>query len=107
MRFYRHLYVSEGLEKKKDKLIHKMKKGKYPWTAYLLVLLEEGENQMEIFSTVLLKQKMMSDDIFVVGLADSESDAVQMVESLVREIYDNTGVVDIRTYIKQKELGEE
>lgn len=106
MKFYKHLYVSEAIEKKKDKLISKMKKGKYPWTTYLLVLLEEGENQMEIFSTVLLKQKMISDDIFVVGLADSESSAIQIVEELTREVYDNTGTVDIRAYIKHKEIGE-
>ena len=44
MKFYKHLYVSEDIGKKKEKIIRNMKSGKYPLTTYLLVLTEEGEN---------------------------------------------------------------
>ena len=46
-----------------------MKSGKYPLTTYLLVLIEEGENQLEFYSASLLRQGMLyEEDIFVVGL---------------------------------------
>ena len=104
MKFYRNLYVSESLEKKKDKIIQKMKKGKYPLTIYILALIEEGENQLEFYSSALLRQKMVSDEgIFVVGIAAGYDDAVYLVEDIAKEVYERTGSLDIRSYIQEQE----
>lgn len=106
MKFYRNLYVSESLEKKKDKIIQKMKQGKYPLTIYILALIEEGENQMEFYSAALLRQKVVSDDgIFVVGIAAGYDDAVYLVEDIAKEVYEKTGDLDIRSYIREQDIG--
>lgn len=106
MKFYRNLYVSESLEKKKDKIIQKMKQGKYPFTIYILALIEEGENQMEFYSAALLRQKVVSDDgIFVVGIAAGYDDAVYLVEDIAKEVYEKTGDLDIRSYIREQDIG--
>lgn len=87
MKFYKHLYVSEDIGKKKEKIIRNMKSGKYPLTTYLLVLIEEGENQLEFYSASLLRQGMLyEEDIFVVGLASGYEDAVYLVEEIIREV---------------------
>ena len=47
MRFYKNLYVSESMTKKKEKVIAKLNKKKYPLNTYVIALIEEGENQLE------------------------------------------------------------
>lgn len=107
MKFYKHLYISEEIGKKKDKIIQKLKEGKYPLTIYLIALIEEGENQLEFYSTALLRQDMLyDDDIFVVGLASGYDDAVYLIEEITREVYEKTGDVDIRSYIREQDKHE-
>ena len=104
MKFYKNLYVSEEIGKKKDKIIQKLKAGKYPMTTYIITLIEDGDNQLEFYSTALLKQDMLYDEgIFVVGLAAGYDDAVYLIEEITREVYEKTGDVDIRSYIKELE----
>lgn len=108
MRFYRNLYVSEELENKRELILTRLKKGKYPITTYLLVLIEDGPNQLELFSTSLLHQKMIADhDYFVVGIASGYFDAVYMVEDIAKEVYEKTGGLDIRSYIIEREINRQ
>ena len=70
MRFYKNLYVSESMAKKKEKVIAKLNKKKYPLKTYVIALIEEGENQLEFYSTLMFRQgSVIDDDIFAVGLA--------------------------------------
>lgn len=104
MKFYKNLYVSEYVEKKKEKIINKLKQGKIPFSYYIIVLLEEGENQLEFYSTSLLYQeKLREEELFVVGIAAGYEDAIYLVEEISKEVYENTGGVDIRSYIQNKE----
>ena len=43
MRFYKNLYVSESMTKKKEKVIAKLNKKKYPLNTYVIALIEEGD----------------------------------------------------------------
>lgn len=104
MKIYKNLYVSESLKEKKEKIINKLCSGKYPLTVYLLALIEEGENQMEFFSASMLWQKMVAeDDLFVVGIASGYDDAVYLVKDIAEEVYEETGGLDIRAYIRERE----
>ena len=108
MRFYKNLYVSESLEKKKDKIIKKLSAGKYGLTLYLLVLIPEGENQLEFYSAAMLRQKLISDEgLFVVGIASGYDDAVYLVQEIAGEVYEATGGLDIRSYIREQESRED
>lgn len=104
MKFYKNLYVSDGYKKKKEKLVQKMKDGKYPLSAFVLVLIENGPNQMEFYPAAMLYQGYLTaDNLYVVGLAESYMDAVYMVEEITREVYESTGTADIRSYMKSQE----
>ena len=77
MRYYKHLYLTEGLEKKK-----------------------------EIYPTIQFKQPAFPEqELFVVGITKGYDEAVELVEQIVQEVYDQTGTCDIRSYILEKEQG--
>ena len=102
MRFYKNLYVSESMAKKK------LNKKKYPLKTYVIALIEEGENQLEFYSTLMFRQgSVIDDDIFAVGLADGYDDALYLVEEIAKEVYEQTGDLDIRSYIRKQEREEE
>ena len=102
MRFYKNLYVSESMTKKKEKVIAKLNKKKYPLNTYVIALIEEGENQLEFYSTLMFRQgSVIDDDIFVVGIAGGYDDALYLVEEIAKEVYEKTGDLDIRSYIRE------
>lgn len=106
MRFYKNLYVSESMAKKKEKVIAKLNKKKYPLNTYVIALIEEGENQLEFYSTLMFRQgSVIDDNIFAVGLA-SGYDALYLVEEIAKEVYEETGDLDIRSYIRKQEREE-
>lgn len=108
MRFYKHLYVSDSLKKKKEKIIAKLNKKKYPLSIYVVTLIEDGTNQLEFYSTLMFRQgSVIDEDIFVVGLASGYEDALYLVEDIVKEVYEKTGDLDIRAYIRGQEREEE
>ena len=107
MRFYKNLYVSESMTKKKEKVIAKLNKKKYPLNTYVIALIEEGENQLEFYSTLMFRQGSVIDDgIFAVGLASGYDDALYLVEEIAKEVYEKTGDLDIRSYIREQEREE-
>ena len=107
MRFYKNLYVSESMAKKKEKVIAKLNKKKYPLNTYVIALIEEGENQLEFYSTLMFRQgSVIDDDIFVVGIAGGYDDALYLVEEIAKEVYEKTGDLDIRSYIRERERND-
>lgn len=107
MKFYKNLYVSDGYKKKKEELIGRMKNGKYPLSAFILVLIEDGSNQMEFYPAAMLYQGYLeTDNLYIVGMAESYMDMLYMVEDITREVYEKTGTADIRAYIKAQETQE-
>lgn len=108
MKFYESLYLSDKYKEKKEEIICKMQKGKYPLSAYILTLIEKGENQLEFFPTIQLYQGYIdTESLYVIGIAESYLDAVYLVEDMTRETYAQTGTADIRSFLLQsKEIDE-
>lgn len=104
MRYYKNLYLQEGLEKKKAKIMKKLNDNKLQVSMHLIVLAENGKNQLEILNSLFLLQKdYPAADVLVVGLAKSYEDALEIVEKITQEVYDNTKGADIRSYLLRKE----
>ena len=83
MRYYKHLYLTEGLEKKKEKIIRKLEAGKLQPGVHVITLAVSERNQLEIYPTIQFKQPAFPE----------------------QELYDQTGTCDIRSYILEKEQG--
>ena len=106
MRYYKHLYLTEGLKKKKEKIIRNLETGKLQPGVHVITLAVNEKNQLEIYPTIQFKQPAFPEqDLFVVGIAKGYDEAVELVEQIVQEVYDRTGACDIRSYILEKEQG--
>ncbi len=106
MRYYKHLYLAEGI-KKKEKIIRKLEEKKLQMNIHVITLARNEKNQLEIYnSMVFLQPNFPHDDLFVVGLAKGYEDAVEMVEEIAQEVYNKTKGADIRSYILEREQEE-
>ena len=104
MRYYKHLYLTEGLEKKKEKIIRKLEAGKLQPSVHVITLAISEKNQLEIYPTLQFKQPAFPEqDLFVVGITKGYEEAVELVEEISREVYDATGDLELRDYIQAKE----
>lgn len=106
MRYYKHLYLAEGI-KKKEKIIRKLEEKKLQMNIHVITLARNEKNQLEIYnSMVFLQPDFPYDDFLVVGLAKGYEDAVEMVEEITQEVYNKTKGADIRSYILEREQEE-
>lgn len=104
MRYSTELYIGEDLEKKKEKVIRKLEEGKFQPGIQLIVLAQNPQNQLEIFSAALLLQPSYPKcDLLVVGITKSYEEALEYVENLVQTVYNETKSTDVRSYILKKE----
>ncbi len=104
MKYYRYLYLSEGIIRKKDRIIQKLEHNKFQPGIHLLLLPSNGHDQLEILpAKFLLQPEYPKDGLFVVGITNSYDTALELVEKITQEVYDNTREVNIREYILRKE----
>lgn len=104
MHIYKNLYVPEGLEKKKEKLVRKLQKGRRLPGVYLITLASGEQNQLDILPAWMRRQKNYPDELpLLVGMTKDYEDALEMVEEIVQEVYNETKGADVRSYILKKE----
>lgn len=104
MRYYKHLYLMKGLEKKKEKIIRKLEENKFQMNIYIITLAQNEENHLEIYDSILLLQPSFPhEDFFVVGIVKGYEDALDLVEEITQEVYNETKGADIRSFILKKE----
>lgn len=104
MRYYKHLYMGESLKKKKRKILKKLEKRKLLPGVYLIVLCETEKNQLEIFDfNQTLQRHYPRKDYFVAGIAKGFDEAAEILEEIVKSVYNETEGADIRSYILNKE----
>lgn len=109
MKYYFNLYWSKELVGKEKEILTKLGQEKVQLNKYLIVLTENDVNHLEFFDSVLLKQKLFKrDDLFVVGIAEGYTGALELVEKITQDVYDVTKGTDIRQYllVTQKEFEE-
>ncbi|HJA12204.1 MAG TPA: hypothetical protein H9799_04510 [Candidatus Mediterraneibacter merdipullorum] len=100
LKLYCELYVSECWREKKEKLISRLKKNRLQPRVYLITLAQGGQNHLEFFSSVLLKQHVFdSRELFLVGIADGYDECLAMTEEIAGLVCRRTGGTDIRGYI--------
>ena len=84
----------------------KLEAGKLQPGVHVITLAVSERNQLEIYPTIQFKQPAFPEqELFVVGITKGYDEAVELVEQIVQEVYDQTGTCDIRSYILEKEQG--
>ena len=97
--FYHNLYVSECWQKKKGKIVKRLKENKLQPQVYVITLSQGEQNQLEFFSSVLLKQSIFEHSkLFVIGIADGYDLQIYIMNrfSLLKKLF--------KTYIKKPKV---
>lgn len=101
---YCDLYVSEGLKRKKNKILKKLMERTLQPTLYILTLAQGEHNHLEFYPALLLQQPWYDDaTIFVVGIAEGYDAAVDLVEGIACEVLEETGGTDIRRFLTERQ----
>ena len=97
MKFYCDLFISEDFKMKKEELVRRLKDEDFRRNMYLITLAQGEQNNLEFYSSLLLKQHIYDDvPVFVVGIASGYTDALYMTEDIVNAVYADTRDTDIR-----------
>ncbi len=98
MRFYKKLYTSPSLQDKKRQIVRKLRAGKMMPSLYVITL--SGQNDlMDIYHSILLKQPYYrKNPPFVIGIAESNGAAVELVQHILMDVYAKTGGFDLKTF---------
>ena len=108
-KFFCDLYVSEGWEKKKLKLIkklqkNKLQKNKLQPSVYVITLSQGKQNHLEYYSSLLLKQHIFDNaSLFIVGIANGYDGALSLIERIAEEAYEKTGEVNLRKFLLDRQ----
>lgn len=106
MRFHylKTLYTNDWSERKIKRIKKKLRAQKTMFSLYLITIPEKNTGQLEIYNSLFFKQPILQDiieDVNVVGFASSYGEALELVKTIVDEVLDKTGGLDIRSYIKE------
>lgn len=104
MRFYRHLYCSDSLKKRKRKIIWKIRHNAGQISVYVITMSDQEEEQLEIFhSGQLLQKYYRTHPPYIIGIADGYQGALELTRGIAEEVYRKTGGLDIKSYLKGRE----
>lgn len=104
MRWALNLYTTEKTKKILPRIMHKIGKNKIQAGVWVITLASNELNLLDIFHSIHYVQPMfakMNPDI--VGLAESEDAAKELVLKMMKDVYDTNGNFDVRTYFQFEE----
>jgi hypothetical protein len=100
MRFYRKLYTSHELRRKKATVVWKLKTGR-PQPLVYVIALARNNDLFEIYHSAMLKQKYFrkkENAPYILGVALGYDGAVELITQMITEVYAATGGYDVKTY---------
>lgn len=104
--FSEKLYTGEMTPGKVKSIKRKITKGRPIFGLYVVTLPLESYGLLEIYSYNTLLQPHYQNEknqIVIVGLMESQEDAIDMVTNLIGEMYTNTQGFDVKGYLEQIE----
>ena len=104
MKYYHELYLDKYTSLAKNEILRKIKNAEWLIEIYVIVLSKNKKNHLEIYNAAhFLQEGWGQQEEMLVGLASGYNEALELVEKIVEEVYDNTKGTDIRNYILQKQ----
>ena len=104
MEIYYQIYFSEQLQKKKARILRKLKQNRIQPGIYLIVFEQKEKSTLEFFPSLLLKQKRFClENHMVVGIASGYDEALEMVRDMTDQVYQKTGGTDVCAYLRKEQ----
>lgn len=104
MRWAINLYTTEKTRKKLPMIMRKIRKKKLQPGVWLITLASNEQNLLDLFHSVCYLQPVfekLNPDI--VGVAQDEETAKELVMEITKDVYEKQGNFDMRTYFKFQE----
>lgn len=100
MKWHKHLFIGEKVERKLWKIKWKIKHNAGQLNIYLLNIPFESQNQLEIIhSTMLLSKYYPKHLLYIVGIATSYEEALEILCDIANRTYQATGTGNMKKYI--------
>lgn len=104
MRWAVNLYTTEKTKKKLPYIKHKVKGRVSQPGIWLITIASNEQNLLDIFHSIYYMQPMFAKlNPDIVGIAESETAAKELVVKMTEDIYRETGNFDVRAYFKFQE----
>lgn len=102
IRWARNLYIGNGIDDIKA-IRSKVNKGSFLPGIFLITLSEHPDHVLEIIPSYVLMQKWGRKLCpKIIGIAKGKKEAMNLVTEIVKEVYENTGTVEIKEYLKKR-----
>lgn len=98
MKFYKKLYVGKSI-KNPQKVKWKLRRNAGQFQVYVIAL-ASGREQLEIYHCAFLQQKYYKKNPpFIIGIAGSYEEAVEIVMEITQEAVRRLGIPDLKKYL--------
>jgi len=92
MRWYDHLYVGEKAKKHRFHILQGLREKRLLPEVYVITPPQNGKNLLEICpSAMLLLPPYRDQEVFVIGVAVTYWEALELVRQIVDDLYQKTG----------------
>lgn len=104
MRWAVNLYTTEKTKKMLPRIMQKLKKRKLQPGIWILTIASNEQNLLDIFHSIHYMQPLFEKtNPDIVGVAESEYAAKELLVQITEDMYKETGGFDVRTYFKFQE----
>ena len=102
MKWYRNLYVSNSIGDKANRIKWKINHNAGTISVYVIAFASNSQNLLDIIPAWELMQKSYpgKKEMQIIGLAKGYAEALELVCSIIEEVYQNTGDVDVKSYLR-------
>lgn len=102
LKWHRNLYTGESVTEPR-KIRRKIEAGKFVPGICLLTLSENPANVMEIVPAAMLMQRSYAGICpLIIGMAKGKDEALELVRTIIDEVYGATGSFSVSEYIKNR-----
>lgn len=102
MKWYEDLYVGDSIEGKVNRIKRKINHHAGTVSIYVIAFASNRQNLLDIIPAWELMQKSYpgKKQMQIIGLAKGYAEALELVRSIIEEVYQNTGDVDVKSYLR-------
>lgn len=93
------LYIGEKINKKMKKVVASINNREATYNVYCIAFASQPTNLFDIMdANELLFPHYKKVEVRIIGLAKGKEEAIQLVQEMLMEVYQETGEFNVRTY---------
>lgn len=102
MKWYDNLYVGDSIAEKADRIKWKIDHNAGTVSIYVITFASNPDNLLDIIpARELLQKAYPKKELHIIGLAKGYGEAVEVVQKIIDDTFQNTGDVDVYQYLEE------